>query len=307
MQCYHYRQIQPEVMSMEKAMKMIKPIVNVSKIMDAYDVILCGFNGVLHDGTDFKPEAADALIRLRKNGKKIVLVSNTSLRLEQIVAMMYEARISPRIFAAIVTAGEVLHYKLKAQNSKYAALGHCYYNLGPAGDYGIFSGLNYKVTDNPARADFLYIGKVDSPTIAIENYMEVLGHAASLNIPMLCIGNDTAALIKGEVALAPGAIAEQYAVLGGKILTIGKPDSHMLYYALEACGEVDKKRVLLIGDSVFTDIKAAAAIGVSSMLVSKGIHINYLGEGYIPDVTKTRELASALDAFPDYVISQLRW
>ena len=34
---------------MEKAMKMIKPIVNVSKIMDAYDVILCGFNGVIHD------------------------------------------------------------------------------------------------------------------------------------------------------------------------------------------------------------------------------------------------------------------
>ena len=31
-------------------MKMIKPIVNVSKVADAYDAVLCGFNGVLHDG-----------------------------------------------------------------------------------------------------------------------------------------------------------------------------------------------------------------------------------------------------------------
>jgi len=292
---------------MEKAMKMIKPIVNVSKIMDAYDVILCGFNGVIHDGTGFKPEAIDALIRLRKNNKQIVLASNTPLRIEQIAAMMYEARISPRIFTAIVTAGEILHYKLKAGSSKYAALGKTYYNLGPADDYGIFSGLNYKTIENPARADFLYIGKIASSKAVLEDYMDVLSHSASLNIPMLCVGNDTSAFTDGEIALAPGAIAEQYAVLGGKILTIGKPDPQLLYYALEACGEVDLKRVLLVGDSIPTDIKAASTIGISSILVSKGIHVNYLGEGYIPDVTKTRELASSLDSFPDYVISQLRW
>lgn len=292
---------------MEKAMKMIKPIVNVSKIMDAYDVILCGFNGVIHDGAAFKPEAIDALVRLRKNGKKIVLLSNTPLRIEQIAAMMYAERISPRIFSAIVTAGEILHYKLKAGSSKYAALGRVYYNLGPADDYGVFSGLNYKAIENAARADFLYIGKVASSSAAIEDYGEILGHSASLNIPMLCVGNDTSACIGGEIALAPGAVAEQYAVLGGKIITIGKPDTRMLSYALEACGEVDMKRVLLIGDSITTDIKAASAIGISSVLISKGIHVNYLGEGYIPDVTKTRELASALDSFPDYVISQLRW
>ena len=42
-------------------------------------------------------------------------------------------------------------------------------------------------------------------------------------------------------------------------------------------------------------------------MVSKGVHVNFLGEGYIPDVAKTREMANNYDAYPDYVISNLRW
>ena len=41
-------------------------------------------------------------------------------------------------------------------------------------------------------------------------------------------------------------------------------------------------------------------------LVSKGVHVSFLGEGYIPDVTKTRELGNMIEAYPDYVISGLR-
>jgi len=285
-------------------MKMIKPIVNISKIMDAYDVILCGFNGVIHDGASFKPDAIDALIRLKKNGKKIVLVTNTSLRVSELVQMMYDSKVSPRIFDAIVTAGEILHYKLLA--GQFVALGRVYYNLGNSEDTGVFEGLKYTSIENSARADFLYIGQTNQAYV-IENYIDILRHAASLNIPMLCVGNETSTFIHGEVSLASGAVAEQYAVLGGKIITIGKPDVKITNYALEACGEFDKKRVLLIGDSIPTDIKAAANADISSVLISKGIHLNFLGEGYIPDVTKTRELANNYNCIPDYVISNLRW
>ena len=38
---------------MEKAMKQITPIVGVSKIVDAYDVVVCGFDGVLTKGNGF--------------------------------------------------------------------------------------------------------------------------------------------------------------------------------------------------------------------------------------------------------------
>ena len=50
-------------------MKMIKPVVNISKIMEAHDVYVCGLNGVIYDGQNFLPEAIEALIRLRKNAE----------------------------------------------------------------------------------------------------------------------------------------------------------------------------------------------------------------------------------------------
>ena len=65
--------------------------------------------------------------------------------------------------------------------------------------------------------------------------------------------------------------------------------------------------VLVIGDNVATDIKGATLLEWDSMLISKGVHVNFLGEGYIPDVAKTRELSNGYDASPSYVISNLRW
>ena len=288
-------------------MKMIKPIVNISKLMDAYDVFVCGLNGVIYDGINFNADAIDALLRLRKNGKKIILLSNTAMRLSTLTEKMYAAGISPRLFNSIITVGEILHFLLKSPNDTFSALGRVYYNLGNDSDRQIFSGLNYQSTENPSRADFLYIGEPYFCESLTEDCIDVLSHSASLGIPMLCVGNDLSAFINGEISIASGAIAEQYAILGGKIITVGKPDVQILKYALESVKDVDPQRILLIGDSVPVDIKAANNAGIASILVSKGIHVNYLGEGYIPDVTKTRELATTLSAFPDYAISGLRW
>ena len=272
--------------------------------MDSHDVYVCGLNGVIYNGQSFLPEAIEALIRLRKNGKQVVLLSNTAMRLTELIEKMYAAGVSPRLFNNIITMGEVLHSQLQAGSQRYAALGQVYYNLGD-GDTAVFEGLNYQNTENASRADFLYIGS--APSHIAEDYMDILSHSASLNIPMLCIGNDTSAFVNGEIGSASASIAEQYAILGGRILTLGKPDKQIVAYAIESYKNTPSDRILLIGDSVSTDIKGANNAGISSMLISKGIHVNYLGEGYIPDVTKTRELSTSTGAAPDYVISNLRW
>ncbi len=287
-------------------MKMIKPIVNISRIMDSFDVVLCGFNGVLYDGNSFKTEAINALIRLKKNGKKIVLLSNTAMRLEQLINLMYENQVSPLLFDNIVTMGEVLHYKLQSTDPKYQSLGKIYYNLSGDDTANTFSGLDFTNTENYSQADFLYVAHSSQP-LEISNYIDTLSHCSGLDIPMLCIGAENSAFINGEISSSAGAFAEQYATLGGKIIILGKPDTNVAKYALEDISFDDTSRVLMIGDSLPVDIKIANTCGFSSLLISKGIHKNYLGEGYIPDVSKARELATNFDTFPDYVISNLRW
>lgn len=288
-------------------MKMIKPIVNISKVVEPFNTIVIGFNGVLSEGKGVKAEAINALVNMKKAAKHLVLLSNSAWRVAHMVKYLHENKVPVAIFDTIVTAGEILHYKFKARQGDFAAIGAAYYKIGGSHDMGVFSGLDYQPVDDVSRADFIYMAEAAKTTDVIEDYLPLLEHAASLGIPMVCSGNDTSSYKDGEICLAPGAVAEQYAVLGGKIITVGKPDAKILAYAIDGIENVKKESVLVIGDNIATDIKGANLLGVACALLSKGVHINFLGEGYIPDVAKTRELSVNFDAYPDFVISNLRW
>lgn len=288
-------------------MKMIKPIVNISKIIDNYDVILCGLEGVLTEGGDILSEAKEALINLRKAGKKIVLLTNSAQRVQSIANWLRSNKLPPQLFENIISAGEILHYLFKNRNGDFINIGTTYYNIGNPADKSIFAFLDYLPVDQLAKADFMFMGSVNTLEDNIEKYLPGLEYAANLNIPLVCAGNDTSSYLKGEFCIAPGAVAEQYAALGGRIITVGKPDPKILAYALEGIENLTREKVLLIGDNITTDIKGANLLGIPCALISKGVHVNYLGEGYIPDVAKTREIANNYDAYPDYVISNLRW
>lgn len=286
---------------------MIKPIVNISKIIDAYDTLIVGYNGVLTEGNGIKTEAASALVSLKKAGKKLILLTNSPLRVVKIARILQENKVPPAVFDSIISAGEILHYRLKNRTGEFAAIGNSYYTLGAPDECGVFAGLDYQAVNDLGKADFMYMGTVSSAEDLPDKYLPSLEYAASLGIPFVCAGNDTSSYMNGSVCLAPGAFAEQYAVLGGKIITVGKPDIKILEYCLDDIENIDKSKVLLVGDSIATDIKGANLLDVPAALVSKGVHVNYLGEGYIPDVAKTRELATTFDAYPDYIISNLRW
>lgn len=286
-------------------MKMIKPIVNLSKIADEYDTFVLGFNGVIYDGNTVLPEAATCLKRLSALGKKIVIVSNSHLRVAEIAGILAKNDLNVANLSNIVSAGEILHYKLKSAQNEYAALGNLYYHLGSRGSKGVFCGLSFAEVPSVERAHFIYMSEVSSPDDLVDMYRPTLEQAVNFGLPFVCAGNDTSCFIGGKLCLAPGAVAEAYAILGGRIITLGKPDTGVLRYALEGIGETG--RVVVIGDNVPTDIKMASLLSYDSVLLSKGRHVNYLGEGYIPDVAKTRELSNSYDVSPACVISALRW
>ncbi len=288
-------------------MKMIKPIVNVSKIMDEYEALVVGFNGVLSDGKHIKKEAADAIVNARRQGKHIILLTNSPLRVASLAEILADAGINLRIFSSIITAGEIMHYKLKSGQGAFNAIGSKFFHIGQPKDLGVFYGLNYEQVADVSKADFLYVSNTHHADDTLNKYIPLLEHAASLNVPLICVGNDTSNFKDGQIGLAVGALAEQYAVLGGQILTIGKPDAQILEYCLDDFANIAREKILMIGDNLATDIKAANAAGMSSVLVSKGVHVNFLGEGYIPDVARVRELSNNFEAYPDFVVSQLRW
>lgn len=286
-------------------MKMIKPIVNLSKVVENYETILLGFDGVMTEGKGIMADAAKSVQGLYKCNKNLLMLSNSSLRVAAVARILQSGGVSPLFFNCIITAGEILHYKLKARVGDFSAIGNDYYHLGGTADDSVFQGLDYNKVENIESAHFVYMNEVASLTDTIDQYLPSLEHAASLGLPLICTGNDTSTFKDGKICLAPGAVAEQYAVMGGRIITIGKPDGQLFNYCLDAVE--NSGNVLVIGDNVATDIKGACLLGLDAALISKGVHINFLGEGYIPDVAKARELCNNYDVSPSYVISNLRW
>ena len=165
---------------------MIKPVVNISKVIEPFDTVIVGLYGVLYDGRSFKTEAVEALKAMKRSGRKIVLVSNASLRVQQVIRLLNDNKVPVMVFDAVVTAGEILHYKLKVKDETFKGLGLTYFNIGGSEGLGVFAGLDYLPVEELGRADFMYMGSCRSAADLVDSYLPVLEHAASLNMPLVC-------------------------------------------------------------------------------------------------------------------------
>ena len=121
-------------------MKIIKPIVAISKIIDNHDAVLCGFDGVLYDGKNVNKEALHALHKCSEAGKEVVVLTNSPLRVHSIIGLLLEGSASDLAFlSSVISAGEVLHYRLK-DYTRLGLPGPKYYTLGNTSAEAVFAG-----------------------------------------------------------------------------------------------------------------------------------------------------------------------
>jgi len=103
----------------------------------------------------------------------------------------------------------------------------------------------------------------------------------------------------GKVALATGGIAKLVeSVLGRKFLHFGKPDTQMFNYAFEDLNFSDsfaKKDVLMVGDTLGTDIIGGNKFGIQTCLVLSG---NTSMKNYNQDIVRT-------GIGPDFVVDSI--
>tara|TARA_R110002096_G_scaffold86990_3_gene199781 strand:- start:4992 stop:5837 length:846 start_codon:yes stop_codon:yes gene_type:complete len=95
------------------------------------------------------------------------------------------------------------------------------------------------------------------------------------NMPVILANSDRFYPVsKYDVAVATGGIAKLVeSMLGKKFLHFGKPDSQMFMYAYEQLvehGPINKEDILMVGDTLQTDILGGNKFGVKTMLVLSG-------------------------------------
>ena len=172
-------------------------------------------------------------------------------------------------------------------------------------------GLDYRPVEEVAQADFLLTVGLYDEADQIERYDPLFAAAAERELAMVCVNPDIVIHRQGGVsAPCAGWLAQHYRdVYGGRVLYHGKPDPAIFRRAAEALGQGPKARILVVGDSLATDIKGAIAAGYDSLFVTRGIYADELGiePGDEPAPERLLEVCARHGQWPTAAIATLRW
>ncbi len=274
---------------------MTKLLRHISRIRDDFDIVICGVNGVLVNGEKIIPEGIDALIKLYQSGKKVALASNSGLRVRELFVWLKNNGVPMNIFYAMITAGEIAHFYLKHNQQ----LGKYYLNVG--GKCRAIRGLPFVEINDVLLSNFL-LTETTNCGINITEAMPIMEKSLRRNLPLLCIGNDTAVVTAHGIKDGAGTLAEQFAMMGGKIISFGKPDLRIASYLTEEFPDLKANRCLFIGDAMATDVRLGNNFGGKTLLITSGIH-----QIYNNVERQVSELSAGYGLNVDYCMENLQW
>lgn len=228
-----------------------------------YRAILCDVWGVVHDGGQLLPGAADRLLRWKGEGRRVILITNAP-RPAATIARQLDALGLPRsAHDAITSSGEA---GIAALASPSRGVGF----LGMAEDRTDLEAGG--VTIVAAGFSELACTGLDERSDDPADYAPQLEMLAAADVVMHCLNPDRVVIHRGRREPCAGALADLYEALGGSVTWYGKPHAAIYDHALSLSGNPPREAVLAIGDSLANDMVGAARYGIDAVYVASGIH-----------------------------------
>jgi len=252
--------------------------VKTNQLLKYYEAFFVDVWGVIHDGINPYPNSIACLNHILSLGKKIIFLSNIprpgNLTYQKLLG--YGIHCSTEM---VLTSGDIVRHQLiHFDDSVFKILekkgkGRCFYHLGAARNHDILSGLKVDVTENLEEASFILLTAYLDEDEDLNQYNALFHKALMLDLPMVCANPDKILLNGNKRRYCAGVLAEQYQTLGGMVYYYGKPYPAIYEIAIEKMNEWginDKKKIVMIGDTLETDILGARNVGIDSALVLTG-------------------------------------
>jgi len=235
-----------------------------------YDAVLCDIWGVVHNGVRAFAPAVAALQRFRGDGGRVVLLSNVPKPREAIPAQLDRLGVPRDAWDVVVTSGDATRAALAARAPGPAHL------IGTTEDAVLWAGLGLQFTDLDRAAFLLVTGLDDFFHGRLEDYAERFARARARDLELVCANPDIVVRHGEKLYWCAGALAREYAALGGRVVLTGKPHAPIYALARHALerhtgAPFEPARVLVIGDGPATDVLGANREGLDALFVAGGI------------------------------------
>jgi HAD superfamily hydrolase (TIGR01450 family) len=255
----------------------MKRIDNFKSIIDRYKVVFFDAFGVLKNYEGLLPGIERTFAYLEQQNKEYYIVTNDASRSPTQLAESYHkvglnAVTADRIVSSGMLAKEYLD--LKVNDGIVAYLG-----TEDSAHYIERSGLH---TLPISQIDSSNIEKVNALVFLDDegfSWVNDLNKTVNLlrkrTIPAIVANTDHAyPLSVHDVAIAIGGIARMVeSIVGKEFIRFGKPDSQMFMFAydlLREKGPISKQDIVMVGDTLQTDIWGGNKFGLDTVLVLSG-------------------------------------
>ena len=237
-----------------------------------YRLILCDVWGVVHNGVELYPGAAERLKQWREDGRCVILLTNAPRTEQAVEQQLKRIGLPSDRWDAVATSGEA---GIAALNALGTPVGF----IGTADDRHILEGRGVAIAPDEDFSDLACTGlREQRPNVA--DYRPELERLKARDVHFHCLNPDRVVIRGGVPEACAGALADMYEALGGRVTWYGKPHPAIYAHALHRAGDPSADQVLAVGDGLQTDILGAARMGFDAVFVSGGIHA---GEAFPDD------------------------
>jgi HAD superfamily hydrolase (TIGR01459 family) len=242
----------------------------LSKIYTKFDIFFVDLWGVIHNGIECYLDALKVLKNLKKT-KKIILISNAPRPSSSVQKFLSQINFNKNFYDFLVTSGDLTRHYLKnfIKNKNF-------YHVGSERDKSLFFGLRLKKT-SLKNANFVICTGLDNNKKNLNNYFSILKKIKKRNLKMICANPDLIVNKGHQAQYCAGSIAKLYEKMGGSVEYFGKPYRNIYKYVFRILKKnskkkVYKRKVLVIGDNLNTDISGANNFNVKNLFIAGGIH-----------------------------------
>ncbi len=275
----------------------MKKIKSIEEIINDYDNFIIDQWGVMHDGTFGYEHAFNSINILKSNNKNLFIISNSSKRSKSSIDNLPKLGFKKNSFINTVTSGEMTWQFLKKKFIDENNKKNCFHIYDEEKEDGLDfrHGLNLNFVEKVEEAELIL---ACTPFVNLQpiDYIPLLEVAYKKEITMYCANPDyeTVESNSNNNVFCMGAIGEIYKKMGGNVIIKGKPDVS-IYTETTNQINLEKKRTVAIGDSLFHDIQGANNFEIDSVLVKSGIH---------KDLTQINNLIKNHQITPTYFIDK---
>lgn len=256
----------------------------VDALIARYDVFLLDAYGVLVTTRGAIAGAPEFLDRLNREGRRWLIVSNDASRSLDTTAVRYQGFGLPVTTDHVLTSGALLAGHFAREGLQGA---HCtVLGTDDSCDYVSSAGGVVVLPDDDRASVCVVCGVYDEPSAP---FLETVNRTISLVLRRLGAGLPMRFILPNPDIVYPfdtGAFAFTAGALAALLESVirlrdpegrvqfeplGKPHAPMFDAALAHLGHPDKRRVVMVGDQLVTDVLGASRAGIDSVLIETGV------------------------------------